>query len=102
MTRSKIILKMPNLVSTQLLERTKYKTPLRLSCLRFCFDADPTYDVLKVTAKSPYSKARHNPDVLLQRTKGDLYAALAALHTSLKAKQPTGQGTNPNFFKASG
>jgi len=62
MTRSKIVLKMPNLVPTQLLERTKYKTPLRLSCLGFCFDADPTYDVLKVTAKSPYSKARHNPD----------------------------------------
>jgi hypothetical protein len=49
-------------VSTQLLERRKYKTPLLLSCLRFCFDPDPTNDVLKVTAKSAYSKARHNPD----------------------------------------
>jgi hypothetical protein len=39
--------------------------------------------------------------LFLQRTKGDLYAALTALPTSLKAKRPTGQGTNPIFFKAS-
>jgi hypothetical protein len=46
------------MASTQLLERKKYKTPLLLSC----FDPDPTYGVLKVTAKSRYSKAPHNPD----------------------------------------
>jgi hypothetical protein len=103
MTRRKIILKMPNLVSTQLLERTKYKTPLRLSCLGFCFDADPTYDVLKVTAKSPYSKARHNPDAAyFCNARKAIYMLLWPLSiTSLKTKRPTGQGTNPNFFKAS-
>ncbi len=61
-------------VSTQLLERRKYKTPLLLSFQRFCFDPDPTCLTAQV---------------------------LTALPTSLKAKRPTGQGTDAIFFKAS-
>ncbi len=73
------------MVSTQLLERRKYKTPLLLSY----FDRDPTYDVLKVTAKSRYSKARHNPDAAYfcnARKASFMLLWLLSLHQSAHSK----------------